>query len=343
MKNLSICLFVLFLLYGVQHGTAQDDLAPLIHVEDDLAPLEHVQDDLAPLVYIKKSDGEKTVAYRDPSFLDGFQIRPEHSFLNVRQSKLLKVSDCFHPSFAGEDDLTSLLTECDPSGMGLAPLLSIAKTSKWSVNGIEGGNDRVGRIVANDNNTATYNAPAVKSSDETIQVSAEVRAQGKDNNKDKTLVVATITILDEEIRVYYGIVEIECRTPDVKYRAFGDILFKESGPNTDSFTSIGGTLGFSYDAKGCTALTGALPLHGELGLWTQEEDQLMAGGNTHGISFFSDSFNTKCNGVTIPQAIFSMVTTCDDKKNANNDIDYRAIWGEGTCGNVNIKWNLTKQ
>ena len=315
MKNYLWYLSILFFMHGVQNGSAQDKLANK-----------------------NKSDAGEEKAYKDPSPLKGLQIRPPYTVLKVRQSQLLKVRYCFWPSLTGDDGaIAGFLFECDPN-VELAPLLPILKVSKWSVNGIEGGNDRVGKIVANDINTATYTAPSVKPSDETIQVSAEIQTDGQ----GKTIVVAMITILDD-LRVYYGTVEIVCSTPDFKYRAFGDILFKDSGQNSDSFTSIGGSLGYSYDAKDCTAVTGVLPLHGELSLWTEEEDQIMVGGNTHGISFFTDPFDVSCNGITIPNAVFSILTTCDENKNSSSDIDYREIWGEGTCGNVRIKWNLAKQ
>ena len=172
MKNFRWFLLILLFLNGALTVTSQEKKVKSSD-SDILAPLEDVK---------KKSDAEENVAYNDPSFLEGFQIRPSHSFLKTRQSQLLKVSDCFRPSFSGEDDLVSLLTECDPTGMVLAPLLRIAKTSNWSVNGIKGGNDNVGKIVMNSQNTATYTAPAKKPTSETVQVSAEIQEEGKSKN-----------------------------------------------------------------------------------------------------------------------------------------------------------------
>ena len=328
MKNFRWYLLIILFLNGAFTVTAQEK--KIKSSDSDIhAPLKDVK---------KKSDAEENVTYNDPSLLEGFQIRPSHSFLKTRQSQLLKVSDCFRPTFAGEDDLVSLLTECDPIGMGLVPLLRIAKTSNWSVNGIPGGNQKVGEIGAQGNNTAIYTAPKVKPSDETIQVSAEIQEEGK----RKTVVVATIIILDD-LRIYYGTVECDYIDNGISFGGFGNIIFKESGPKTNSFSSIHGSINVSYMVEECSEFRGKLPLYGELGLWTEEEDRILTGGKSHGISLIMDPFEVDCHGVKLPQDPFTALTSCIAEIKSKSDQDYSTLWGEGTCGKINFRWNLKKQ
>jgi hypothetical protein len=330
MKNFSIYLSVLFLLYGAQHGTAQDDHAPLLPVKKNSdAPKTET-----------KSDASKTVAFKDPSHLEGFQIRPPFSSLKVRQKQLLKMKYCQRYS--------ADYVECDFTGNDLGPILPAAKTSKWSVNGIEGGDDRVGKIVANDRNTATYTAPAIKPVEETVQVSAEVEADGADKSKGKTLVVAAITIWDDEpkdlnknkdkISSYYGTVQLNYNKDGIRYQAYGILAFKESSPNSNSFESYTGKLIVIYilNSTDCKAsYRGIVPFYAEL--HTQLEAE-----NDYRLGISSDLFDINCQGYKIPAGIPGIIAPMDGTYGRSDD-DFTNLWGNTICADIKVEWTIVKR
>ena len=311
-------------------------LAPLEPVEeqDVLAPLEHVedQDPLAPLEPVeKKSDAVEDPPNNDLAYLLGFQLRPPFAWLKVRQSALLTVRYCFQTSVQGEkDQLASLMTECDPSNMGLTPLLEQATTSNWSVNGIEGGNAEVGTIKAQGNGKAMYTAPADKPDSETIAVSVEILTEGR----GKTIVVAAIPILDE-LRVYYGTLLFSGKGENMSFRASGEIAFKESGPGSDSFNSVGGWLDVRYTVDDCPPFQCVLPLHGELYLDTPEQGK-------HQIAWFTEAFEVSCHGIKLPQGVLTVLAPCDGKS-GTSDAKNLALRGASSCAGIDFKWQLTRQ
>ncbi|WP_445957239.1 hypothetical protein [Yeosuana sp.] len=288
---------------------------------------------LIPLIYCLTQTGN---AQSDLSILGGFQIRPETSFVKVGQSQLLKVRNCVLNQTKDDHGtpLLGFMYECDPGD--LFPLLP--PTSKWSVNGIVGGNEKIGTIKAKDNGSALYTAPKHKQGNEIIQVSAELQTEGK----GKELVVANIIILDDA-RIYYGMVMIQGEGDGVSFNAFGFITFKETGKNTDSFNSITGSLNVYYAVDDCTAFQGKLPLAGELYLYETEEDRSFAGGTHHGISFFADSFEINCHGVNIPQGLLAVMAPCDGGAYGKSIEEGKILVGDGNCEGINIKWKLTKQ
>ncbi len=148
----------------------------------------------------------------------GFQIRPETSFVKVGKSQLLTVRNCVRYTIEGEDTLESLLCyECDASTFELASYnCKQQQASKWSVNGIEGGNAGAGSIVAQGNGFAMYTAPTHRPKSGRIEVSTEIETEGK----GKTLLIADIIILDD-LRIYHGTVEIQGKGEGVIFKAFG--------------------------------------------------------------------------------------------------------------------------
>lgn len=275
--------------------------------------------------------------HKDPSPLEGFQIRPLESFLKVGQSQVVNVRNCVQYKEEGVDELYALLFECDPSAFDIFPLLNMRTISKWSVNGIEGGSSEVGRIIDQGKYSALYTAPTHKPKSGRIEVSTEIETEGK----GKTLLVASIIIL-EDARIYHGTVEIHGKGDGVIFNAFGQITFKETGYNTGSFNSISGLLAIQYEVEDCSRFKGVLPLAGELYLYETDEDKSLAGGSDHSIAFFTDSFDINCHGIDIPQGLLQVLSPCETAYGKNKG-DGILLVGSGTCGGIDINWKLEGQ
>ncbi len=308
MKHFKWYLLIVVVLYGVQNGNAQE-ADSLYRIEEDLSPY------------------------------GGFQIRPETSFVKVGQSQLLRVQNCVLPVTDGKDALSALLFDCNPyaNDFEFTPLVQTAKASKWSVNGIVGGNAGAGSIVPQGNGSALYTAPTHRPKSGRIEVSTEIETEGK----GKTLLIADIIILDD-LRIYHGTVELQGKGEGVSFKAFGLITFKETGYNSGSFNSVSGNLSILYKVDGCSTFKGIIPLAGELQLFETEEDKSVAGGSGHGIAFFTDSFDINCNGINIPQGLLQVISPCETAYGKNKG-DGILLVGEGNCGDMAIKWHIEGQ
>lgn len=259
----------------------------------------------------------------DTSDLGGVQMRPPNGLLKVRKSMPLEVKYCFQPQ---DGDLVGLAHECgskDDKGADLAPLLLV---SKWSVNGIQGGNDTVGRISAQ-GAKATYTAPANKPDNATVAVSADVTGKGP----GKTMVVSNITILDD-VKTYIGKITVSAKGDDINYIAAGQVAFAQQGEGGDSYISIGGNLDVSYNVKECSSFQGVLPLQGELYLDTPEQGQ-------HMITLGTDEFEVSCNGVNIPQVLLPIHPCTTGKGGAGDQV----LSGGATCDAIKYSWQLHQQ
>ena len=173
-----------------------------------------------------------------------------------------------------------------------------------------------------------YTAPAHKPDSKSVAVSAQIETEGR----GKTLVVANIQFLDD-VRVYFGTLLLSGKGGNMSYRASGEIVFKESGPGSDSFSSIGGWLDVLYSVDDCAAFQGALPLFGELYIDTPEEGK-------HQIALMTDGFEVNCHGVNLPQGLLTVMTPCDP---GTSDANNRGLSGASSCGGIEYKWQLTKQ
>jgi len=141
-----------------------------------------------------------TTHFSDWSRVKGFQIRPPSATVKVSQSLSLQVQYCYIPETYqdNEGDLYLFGYACGTdSEQELLPLIPSATVSNWSVNGTAGGNATVG-TVAGSGPKATYTAPVLKPTPDTVAVSAEVDL----GPKGKTLVVANITVTGSD--VYFG-------------------------------------------------------------------------------------------------------------------------------------------
>lgn len=130
----------------------------------------------------------------DPSELEGYQIRPLSATVRASHSINLEIKFCFPYTPEGGSSYTECNTNHLPNNYELFPLLLPFSSSMWSVNGIEGGNDVVGRIRA-EGNKATYIAPAKAPNPATVSVSAEIATK----DKGKLMVNAEITVVESVI------------------------------------------------------------------------------------------------------------------------------------------------
>ena len=179
-------------------ATADDELAPLIPIPD-----KGPDDDLAPLIPIpdKGPDDELAplITSSDPSNLLGLQVRPPNATLMAARSITLNIKHCF--SYNPESGQAHI--ECDErflkDNADQYNKLINFKASKWSVNGIEGGNNVIGHVTVNgpDGKEATYTAPDNAPDPATVAVSAEIASQGR----SKVLVQANITIIKKAVLV----------------------------------------------------------------------------------------------------------------------------------------------
>lgn len=150
-------------------------------------------DELAPLVQPPRVPPNDV---SDPSSLEGHQIRPLTATVRVGNALSLEIKNCF--SYSPEEG--SSYIECNagvvPSNYEQAPLLGSFNASRWSVNGVEGGNANVGRVEA-DGAKAVYTAPDKVPDPATVAVSAEISTSGQ----GKRLVNAEITVVERLIHV----------------------------------------------------------------------------------------------------------------------------------------------
>ena len=177
---------------------ADDELAPLAPIPD-----KGSDDELAPLIPIPDKGPDDELApltiSSDSSNLLGLQIRPPNATLMTARSIDLEIKNCF--SYNPESGSSHI--ECDEifiagNAEQYKKLINF-KASKWSVNGIEGGNTVVGRVTANgaDGKEAIYTAPDNVPNPATVAVSTEIATQGK----SKVLVQANITIIKKAMLV----------------------------------------------------------------------------------------------------------------------------------------------
>ena len=270
---------------------------------------------------------------QDLTMLEGLQIRPGNTFLKPGKSIELLLANCQVVDGVGGDNPGETVYDCDQLDM----LLTESAATQWSVNGVLGGNAQFGTVKDLKFGKALYTAPAKKPASETIQVSALVDDAEKG---EKVLVVATITILDD--LQYMGKVIIKGGGGKSGYLCFGTLALKESGPGSVTFTSVAGSLEIRYWTEECNTYNGTVPLSGGITLWTDETSRSMRNGNPYDIVFGSEPFEVSCHGIQVYQGLLMLIAPCD-QSNAKSDPEYSTLWGEGTCGNMNISWHLVRQ
>ena len=279
----------------------------------------------------KKASGAIT-HFSDWSLVAGVQMRPGSAKVKVGEPLTLAIAHCFvHPP--DEDELTWLSYDCDPSEGELAPLLPLAKTAMWSVNGVEGGSSEFGSVSGADNRGA-YKAPSKKPSANEVAVSAEVLLFGA----GKTLVVSNVTITDDSAS-YFGSFSSSLSSADVNYTVTGNVTweqsgsekFKPSGAGQVTYTAKCGatTANFSGARAIITTMQGAgeLTRFPSLG-WYQ-------------FSFAFEQFEYMCNGVPVPVTL--TMNACDQTGRLMIGSDANVIAGTGTCGPQQLTWSWVRQ
>lgn len=278
--------------------------------------------------------GAQVALAQDLTALQGWQIRPDYSFLKPGQTKALEVKLCQSNDIPGEDTLTALVYDCDD----LTALINEAMVTDWSVNGVAGGNAQYGTIKATGPGTAQYKAPSKVPDSESIQVSAVVHPQ---NTSEKIIMVATITILGER-PVYFGTVKINGGGKASPYSAMGSFVLQATGDNADEYTSVAGSLHIRFPSEECETFSGTVALNGSMTLWTDEVSRGMRNGNPYDIVFGSELFEISCHGIQVFIGSLMMIAPCNESI-AESDPDYRTLWGQGTCEDMALSWRLTRQ
>ncbi|THF68184.1 hypothetical protein E7T06_17780 [Deinococcus sp. Arct2-2] len=110
----------------------------------------------------------ETTHFSDWSLLEGVQLRPDLSEVEIREQLSLQVVSCLWPEDGGPDKVTYGY-ECGPS--------AVAFTARdWAANGVMGGNASVGTVgdTGTSSGAAVYTAPAKKPSQNPVAVSVNV-------------------------------------------------------------------------------------------------------------------------------------------------------------------------
>jgi hypothetical protein len=269
--------------------------------------------------------------FSDWSLVFGVQMRPAAGNVKVGQSQSLSIAHCFAPP--SDDDLAWLSYDCDPTDDELAPLLPIAKTLRWSVNGVEGGGGEFGSVTGADNH-GVYKAPGKKPSASLVAVSAEVTLFGA----GKTLVVSNLTITDDSAG-YTGTFSASLTSTDLTYTASGTVQWDQT--SADKFRSTG-TAQVAYSMKCGTSTgtySGARPIlvssagNGEL--------RLFPSLGWYGWAFALEPFEVSCNGVSLPVNL--MLNPCDNLMTLLIGSDPDLLSGTGTCGAQQLTWSWTRK
>ncbi len=279
-----------------------------------------------------------TVA-QDLTALQGWQIRPYHTVLRTGKTTTLGVKFC-QLTAMGEDDLTPLVFVCDDDELN--PLITESTVTEWSVNGVPGGNAQWGTIKAAGIGEAQYTAPSQKPASETVQISARV-APSKAG--EKILVVASVTILANE-KVYFGTVNVHGSFEGLHCLAIGTLVLKEAEPNSEIFHSVAGSLQVQLATNDCGTQSGTVALSTDMMLWKLEMNKSMLGpgiyGDTYTLAFMPEPFEVHCDGIVLPIVITNWFMPCTEST-VNSDPELTTLWGNGSCGDMSVTWQLKLQ
>lgn len=266
--------------------------------------------------------------------LEGWQIRPNNTVLKPRQSVQLEVLNCWWVDNEGADYSGTPLYDCI---IFPALLTESSMVSDWRVNGVLGGNAQIGTIKDMGFGKATYTAPSRKPNLESLQVSADIHLP---DVQGKMMVVATL-VIEEELPVYYGTVKISGGKGGLRYSGQGSLVLKETGPGSETFTAVAGSLQIRFPTDECGTFNGTVPLTGELMLWTDEMSRSMRNGNTYDITFGSEPFEVNCHGFQSPIGTLILFNACD-RATVQSDPEYKTLHGEGTCGDMVLSWEFER-
>ena len=306
----------------------------------------------------------------DYSLVEGFQIWPYFRQLHTGEQVAIKVIYCYRrdefkpslPPDSDEDELAPLVLpehdddlaplgdvlekiRCDMN-VELAPLLPIPDVLAWKVNGVEGGDSRLGTIAKRDTASATYTAPSSSPDPNTVTVSADLPW----GEKGKMVATALIEI-SASGRAYEGSLRYSHTSPDQSVTLAGDVTWIEGGPGSDSFLASG-TMQLNISAecsrqddkgrlqKGEMKFAGAVRFEGEMYLGVPAEDRhaFVLGTN-------SDDAQLVCNGIAVPYAVLLTSQMCDVMAQNSSQLgDGRSLTGSTICAEdgMQLEWSFVR-
>ena len=82
-------------------------------------------------------------------------------------------------------------------------------------------------------------------------------------------------------------------------------------------------------------------------LWKLEMDKSMLVGpaiygDTYTLAFMPEPFEVNCDGIKVPLDTVLWFMPCD-QSSVKSDPEYNTLWGEGSCGDNQMTWNLVRQ
>lgn len=165
-----------------------------------------------------------TTHFSDYSMIGGLQIRPASASVGTGGRVELQVKYCHQVTISDPTDpLVAFVYDCDA---GLAPLETL---SNWSVNGISGGNNTVGRTLSTRPLEATFFAPASVPQNNPVAVSVQARGR-----RSTQTLVSNITIGGE----WYGTATADWGDGE---KIVATVVWKSNGTfqNIETFTARG--------------------------------------------------------------------------------------------------------
>lgn len=120
-----------------------------------------------------------TTHFSDWSRVSGFQLRPPMGAVDLERQLMLEVDFCQTQQVT--DELYTLLAACEAN--------ELFPVTRWSVNGISGGNQSVGSVDEVAPGAAVYTAPARKPASNPVAVSAETTV-----GRTRIVLVANINV-----------------------------------------------------------------------------------------------------------------------------------------------------
>lgn len=192
----------------------------------------------------------QTTHLTDWSRLEGIQLRPTSATVKEGASLSLSVKICLSDE---QDGLSTLMSNCDGA---LAPLTPI---TKWEVNGVQGGDGRVGTVRATAAYDATYTAPGTAPSPNTVGVTATMPAamQGFGN----VVLFSGITV--GTAKELTGTFKLSANPPSAPVPISIDgsltLTMKDDGPDETNYSATGfvtnKTRAFQLNDMTCTLQT----------------------------------------------------------------------------------------
>jgi hypothetical protein len=274
--------------------------------------------------------GSTTPAATALSPLEGFQMHPLSASVRVRGTVELKVRYCFDDS--DDAELAPLIFACDPEQTDpeltpLIPSIPEGVPLTWRVNGIEGGNNAIGRVVPGGGPGARYIAPNRSPSPDTVTVSADWITK----EKGKLLVAGSIEIVDAGD--YVGTIGYE--DPSAGVRLSGNVRWvagEVSAKTLDGSATL--KLQLSSLEENCSLVTSSVTAEGELSLNFPEDDRYHFG-------LTPDAATVSCSGIEIPIAVPWLLCTGwpENPPSMGNGTILR---GSASCDGARMEWDFRR-